>query len=47
MKHKQIYETPTMECVELKISNAMLQGSPMEDQAYRKNYGAADEWYWK
>lgn len=44
---KKLYEAPSTECVELKMSNALLQASdPMNSSAYRDGYGAAQELEW-
>ncbi len=43
---KKQYESPTTECVELKISNPILDGSPYETGASRTGYGEAEELTW-
>jgi hypothetical protein len=43
---KKQYVSPTTECVELKISNAILQGSTLDGTAYRSGYGDAEELEW-
>ena len=43
---KKLYEAPSTECVELKMSNAILQGSETSTSAYRSGYGEAEELTW-
>lgn len=43
---KKLYEAPSTECVELKISNAILQVSGQDTSAYRSGYGEAEELTW-
>ncbi len=43
---KRLYEAPSTECVEMIISNAILEGSETSTSAYRSGYGEAEELTW-
>lgn len=55
MNHKQIYETPTSDVVDLKMNGFLCQSSlgmdgasgnrKLEDRDYNGNWGGNDVWY--
>lgn len=46
MKKKQRYVFPTTDVVELKISNAILEGSPYTTEGNRDGYNPTTGQYW-